>query len=135
MAITLFFAFLLLTAWTIALGRSGFGIKWAYFSRYMLLSTLLLVVTYLSAAETLSQKALMRIFPLLLVVAIFFNVASYRASYALSARYRQDLIRDLANWKEGSFEFSYPYGATANSIMSRAISKNIYVPPNYSSRD
>jgi hypothetical protein len=127
-AIASFLLFLILTSCVTALCRSGFDL---FPSRYKIISTLILVLSYLTFMETLLEGRMKRLFPILLTCSILFNFISYRNNFNYVILQKKYLIEGLALWESNSPGLSYPDEDRANSIISTAISKGRYSPPKF----
>lgn len=122
-----FLLFLFLTGIVVSLCRSGFnqGLP----SRYKITSVLFLILSYLSIMEITPQKIINRIFPVLLVFSILFNLFLYYKNYDFITLQKKYLIDGLTLWRNESSGLSYPDEVRANLIMANAISKKYYSPP------
>ncbi len=125
MALVSFYLFLMLTAFAVALSRSGFD---SLPSRYKVISTLILSISYLSFIEILPEDKIKRIFPALLVCSILFNYFSYRNNFKYIILQKKYLTEGLRSWQENKAGLSYPDRGRADSIMSSAIAKGLYSP-------
>jgi hypothetical protein len=124
-AIFSFLLFLFITSCIMALSRSGFD---SLPSRYKIISTLILVLSYLSFMEIAPESRIQRLFPVLLTWSILFNLISYRNNFDCIFLQKKYLMDGLALWEKKSYGLSYPDGGRANSIISAAIGKGRYSP-------
>jgi len=125
-----FLLYLFLTVGTVSLCRSGFGLWQALSSRYTIISVLMIISFYFSAIEILSQKVVKTIFPILLVIALFFNLFSYYKYFRFLVAFRSHDINSLIYWKKNnSGLLSYLDTEKTNAVMSTAIEKKYYSPP------
>ncbi|MFH0913420.1 MAG: hypothetical protein V1884_03975 [Candidatus Omnitrophota bacterium] len=125
-----FLTFLFLTAMTVALFRRAGGLPW----RYKAFSIHFLVLSYLSLIEILPEKSVKRIFPVLLILSIFFNLFSYSKNYNYLVMRKKSLIVRLFYLKDRNiFGFDHSDRDRANSIISSAIAKKLYFLPHVSS--
>jgi hypothetical protein len=125
MALISFYLFLFLTGFAAALSRSGFDFLP---SRYRIISTLILVLSYLSFMEILPEDKARRIFPVLLSCSILFNYFSYRSNFKYIILQKKYLTQGLNSWQENKAGLSYPDQGRASSIISGAIARGLYSP-------
>lgn len=125
----LFLLFLFINGFVAALGRSGFGIMGAFPSRYRIISILFLILFYFSMMEILPQEITKRLFSIMLVLAILFNLFSYYSYSDNIILQKKYLIEGLVLWRKHNSGLSYPDENRANSIMSDVITNKLYCPP------
>jgi|GEM_PF-571981 len=130
LAIYSFLVFLLITAGAVALTRSGFGVEQAYSSRYMIISILFFILLYISLIETIDKERwLKRYYPLIFVLSLVFNIASYCGNYKHIIGHREYLTLGLLRWQLNMGGLSYPDPVRANNVMKKLIQQNIYYVP------
>lgn len=121
-----FLTFLLATGIINAICRSAFG---AFPSRYKIISVLILILSYMSLTELLTEKQMRSILPIFFIFAVMFNLFSYFINYNYIFLQRKYLKDGLVLWENGKSGLSYPDAKRANSILTTAIMKKQYSPP------
>lgn len=133
-AVYFFIVYLLLVNFAATLTRAGFGVEWALPSRYVIISSLLLVCLYIGLLDTIriTKFKFIRTLQYTLFLACIFtsSILFYKQIMLLSER-RTHVIEGVKSFQNTNKGLTYPDDNHPRHLIEMSSKNKVYVLPQY----
>lgn len=123
------YVFLLAVGALVSWSRAQQGLMQAFSSRYMIISSLLFALGYLSLLERASARIVRWAAPCVLALAVLFNAATYVVNVKHLEKRRSELTTGIRRWAENERGLSHPLEEHSAALMRAALEKGVYIMP------
>lgn len=124
-----FIVFILLSEMLAAAGRSSLGVFNALTTRYIVMSVLLVIFSYIAFLEISADKIIRKYFYIILAAAVSFNIYAFYSNHDKIVMLHKSVKQKFFFFKDYNTGLTYPNEKKAATILRTSINRGYYRIP------